>query len=282
MKAHRAVWPIVTQCRVLVVSVSGYYAWLKRLPSARRQADLSLGDHIEVLHDASDNTYGRVRIQGDLRDEGIRVSDKRVARLMRERKIQGASRRKGFRTTRRDRDARPAPDLVDRNFNASAPDQLWVADITYVPTWSGFLFLAIVLDVYSRRVVGWAMANHLRTELVLDALDMAIYRRRPKGVIHHSDQGCQYTSVAFGKRCDEAGIRPSMGSVGDCFDNAMCESFNATLECELLVKHRFKNQRDAALAVFEFIEGWYNPRRRHTSIGNISPMEFERRMAQAA
>ena len=147
----------------------------------------------------------------------------------------------------------------------------------YVPTWSGFLFVAIVLDVYSRRVVGWAMATHLRTELVLDALNMAIYRRKPTNVIHHSDQGTQYTSIAFSLRCKEAGIRPSMGSVGDCYDNAMCESFNAILECELLVKHRFKNPREASLAVFDFIEGFYNPRRRHTSIGSISPIEYERR-----
>ena len=282
MRAHQALWPIATQCRVLDVSPSGYYAWRKRAPSKRRQADLLLADRIETLHRKSRNNYGRPRLQDDLRDEGIFVSDKRVARLMRERKIHGASRRKGFRTTVRDHDARPAPDLVDRKFKADAPDQLWVADITYVPTWAGFLFVAIVLDVFSRRVVGWAMATHLRTELVLDALEMALYRRRPNGVIHHSDQGCQYTSIAFGKRCREAGVRPSMGSVGDCFDNAMCESFNATLECELLVKHRFKNQREAALAVFHFIEGWYNPIRRHTSIGSISPMEFERRMSQAA
>jgi len=196
---------------------------------------------------------------------------------MRERNIHGASRRKGFKTTVRDRDARPAPDLVERKFVATAPNQLWVADITYVPTLSGFLFVAIVLDVFSRRVVGWAMANHLRTELVLDALDMAIDRRRPKNVIHHSDQGCQYTSIAFGNRCKEAGVRPSMGSVGDCYDNAMCESFNASLECEMLVRNRFKNQREAALAVFDYIEGFYNPRRRHTAIGSISPVEFERR-----
>jgi putative transposase len=182
-----------------------------------------------------------------------------------------------FKTTVHDRDARPAPDLVDRKFTATAPDQLWVADITYVPTWSGFLFVAIVLDVYSRRVVGWAMATHLRTELVLDALNMAIYRRKPTNVIHHSDQGTQYTSIAFSLRCKEAGIRASMGSVGDCYDNAMCESFNAILECELLVKHRFKTPREASLAVFDFIEGFYNPRRRHTSIGSISPMEYERR-----
>ena len=277
MKSNQAQYCISTLCRVLGVSPSGYYAWSIRPPCARKMADIAIGDRIEVCWRESRQTYGRPRIQADLHDEGIHASDKRVARLMRERNIHGASRRKGFKTTVRDRDARPAPDLVDRKFTATAPNQLWVADITYVPTWSGFLFVAIVLDVYSRRVVGWAMATHLRTELVLDALNMAIYRRRPKGVIHHSDQGCQYTSIAFGNRCKEAGVRPSMGSVGDCYDNAMCESFNATLECELLVKHRFKNQREAALAVFDFIEGFYNPRRRHTSIGSISPMEYERR-----
>lgn len=282
VKAHQATWKITTQCRVLDVSASGYYAWLKRPPSQRRQADIMLGDRIEVLHRQSRSTYGRPRIQADLRDAGIHVSDKRVARLMRERHLQGASRRKNFTTTIRDKSARPAPDLVERNFTADAPDKLWVADITYVPTLTGFLFLAVVLDVFSRRVVGWAMATHLRTQLVLDALDMALYRRKPRNVIHHSDQGCQYTSIAFGRRCKEAGIRPSMGSVGDCFDNAMCESFNAILECELLERNRFKTQREAALAVFDFIEGWYNPHRRHTSIGFLSPMDFERRMSQPA
>jgi len=282
VKSNQANYRISTMCHTLGVSASGYYAWTTRPPSARALADLLLGDRIEALWRQSRENYGRPRIQVDLQDEGIRASDKRVARLMRERNIQGATRRKGFKTTVRDRDARPAPDLVERKFTAAAPDQLWVADITYVPTYAGFLFLAVVLDVFSRRVVGWAMATHLRTELVLDALNMAIYRRRPKSVIHHSDQGCQYTSIAFGKRCGEAGVRPSMGSVGDCYDNAMCESFNATLECELLVKHRFTNQREAALAVFDFIEGFYNPRRRHTSIGSMSPAEYERRMSQAA
>ena len=282
MKAYQAVYPIATMCRVLEVSASGYYAWRKRLPSKRAQADLVLGDRIETLHRQSREIYGRPRIQDDLRDDGIFVGDKRVARLMRERNIHGISRRKGCTTTARAVDARPAPDLVERKFTATAPDQLWVADITYVPTLAGFLFLAIVLDVFSRRVVGWAMATHLRTELVLDALDMAIYRRRPVNVIHHSDQGCQYTSIAFGKRCEQAGVQPSMGSVGDCYDNAMCESFNATLECELLARHRFKNSREAALAVFDYIEGFYNPHRRHTSLGSISPVEFERRMHQVA
>jgi putative transposase len=277
VKSHQAQYCISTLCRVLGVSASGYYAWSTRRPSARKVANGLLGDRLEAHWRESREIYGRPRLQADLREEGIRASDKRVARLMRERNIHGASRRKGFKTTVRDRDARPAPDLVERKFVATAPNQLWVADITYVPTLSGFLFVAIVLDVFSRRVVGWAMANHLRTELVLDALDMAIDRRRPKNVIHHSDQGCQYTSIAFGNRCKEAGVRPSMGSVGDCYDNAMCESFNASLECELLVRNRFKNQREAALAVFDYIEGFYNPRRRHTAIGSISPVEFERR-----
>jgi len=277
VKAHQAIWPVTTQCRVLEVSSSGFYAWLKRVPSKRCQANAVLGDRIVALHRASLENYGRPRIQADLRDEKIFVGDKRVARLMRERNIQGASRRKALKTTIRDKEARPAPDLVNRQFSASAPDQLWVADITYVPTLTGFLFLAIVLDVFSRRVVGWAMATHMRAELVVDALDMALHNRKPKNVIHHSDQGSQYTSIAFSKRCDSAGVRTSMGSVGDCYDNAMCESFNAILECELLVKHRFTTQREAALKVFEFIEGFYNPRRRHTSLGNLSPIEFERR-----
>jgi putative transposase len=281
VKAHQAIWPVATQCRVLEVSTSGYYAWLKRLPSHHKQADGAIGDALEVQFERSRCTYGRPRLQADLRDAGIRVSDKRVARIMRQRILCGASRRKGFVTTVRDRDARPAPDLVERKFKADAPDQLWVADITYVPTLAGFLFVAIVLDVFSRRVVGWAMANHLRTELVLGALDMAVNQRKPKNVIHHSDQGCQYTSIAFGSRCKQANVRPSMGSVGDCYDNAMCESFNAILECELLIKHRFKDRREAALAVFEFIDGWYNPHRRHTALGMLSPAEYERRKLAA-
>jgi putative transposase len=269
-------------CRVLNVAPSGYYAWCKRLPSARRRSDMLLGDRIEAIFRQSRSTYGRPRIHAELRDDGITVSGKRIARLMRERSIYGASRRKGTITTVRDRDARPAPDLVDRKFCAERPDQLWVADITYIPTWAGFLYLAIVLDAYSRKVVGWAMANHLRTELVLEALDMALYRRKPNDVIHHSDQGCQYTSIAFGSRCREAGVRPSMGSVGDAYDNAMCESFNATLECELLVQQSFKTHRDASAAIFDFIEGWYNPHRRHSALGYLSPNNFERRMNQAA
>jgi putative transposase len=282
VRAHQARFPVTALCRMLEVSPSGYYAWCQRPPSQRHQSDVLLGERIEAIHLRSRSTYGRLRINAELLEAGIFVSGKRIARLMRERKLVGASRRKTTITTLRDRDAVPAPDLVDRNFTADAPNQLWVADITYIPTWSGFLYLAVVLDVFSRRVVGWAMENHMRKELVLAALDMAIFRRRPNSVVHHSDQGSQYTSIAFGKRCEAAGVRPSMGSVGDCYDNAMCESFNATLECELLLKHRFKTQREAALAVFDFIEGWYNPHRRHSALGYLSPNNYERRKSQAA
>jgi putative transposase len=171
---------------------------------------------------------------------------------------------------------------VERNFTASSRDQLWVADITYVPTWAGFLYLAIVVDAWSRRIIGWSMETHLRTDLVLQALDMALWQRRPNGVIHHSDQGTQYTSIAFGLRCKEAGVRPSMGSVGDAYDNALCESVFATLECELLEKRRFRNQAEARMAVFDFIEGWYNPHRRHSSLGQKSPLNYERSAQSAA
>jgi len=220
-------------------------------------------------------------VRAELCAEGQAASRKRIARLMQDAGLAGISRRRRFVTTRRDRQARPAPDLVDRNFTASGRDQLWVADITYIPTWAGFLYLAVVLDAWSRRVVGWAMATHLRTELVLEALNMALTQRRPSGVIHHSDQGTQYTSIAFGLRCRQAGVRPSMGSVGDCFDNAMCESFFATLECELLDRRPLHTQSEARLAVFDFIEGWYNSQRRHSALGYLSPVAFEKKQEAA-
>ena len=277
MKANQAVHRIATACRVLDVSTSGYYAWRDRAPSARATLDAALLERVRTIHGRSRGTYGAPRVHAELGALGTRVGRKRVARLMRAAGLAGVSRRKGCRTTLRDRDARPAPDLVGRKFNAARPDRLWVADITYVPTWAGFLYLAVVLDAFSRRIVGWAMANHLRTELVLDALDMAVWRRRPESVIHHSDQGCQYTSIAFGSRCREAGVRPSMGSVGDCFDNAMCESFFATLECELLDRTRWETQAEARPAIFDFIEGWYNTHRRHSGLDYDSPIDYEKR-----
>lgn len=278
MNVNRADYPVATLCRVLGVSPSGFYAWLKREPSTREVTDAWLLERIKAYHRLSDYTYGAPRIHQDLLAEGWHVSRKRVARLMRRAGIQGVSRRKWICTTQRDDRSRPAPDLVDRDFTADEPDELYVADITYVPTWTGFLFLAVVLDACTRRVVGWAMAGHLRTQLVLDALNMALHQRRPDNVIHHSDQGTQYTSIAFGERCRQANVRPSMGSVGDCFDNAMCESFFATLECELIDRRTLRTPAEAKQAIFEFIEGWYNPHRRHSSIGYLSPVEYERRM----
>ena len=265
-------------CRVLGLSTSGYYAWLKRPPSARARRDADLRIQVRKSWEASRRTYGRPRIHADLKAQGEQVAPKRVARLMREEGIEGASRRRRKAvTTVRDADARPAPDLVDRNFHAEGPDLLWVADITHVRTDTGWLYLAVVVDAWSRRVVGWAMETHLRAEIVEQALAMAVERRGPKTVIHHSDQGSQYTSWAFGQRCKKAGVRPSMGSVGDAYDNAMCESFFATLECELLDRCSFASPAEARRAVFDFVEGFYNPRRRHSALGYCSPAEFERK-----
>jgi putative transposase len=275
VSAHRAVYSIAAMCRVLGVSSSGYYAWAKRVPSARATSDAALIGRIGAIHAASHGTYGSPRVHAELTESGLRVNRKRVARLMKTAGLAGVSRRRFVTTTVRD-GSRQAPDLVERAFKAEAPNMLWVADITYIPTWSGFLYLAIVLDVFSRRIVGWSMSLTLHTHVVLAALNMALAVRRPENVIHHSDQGSQYTSIAFGKRCREAGVRPSMGSVGDAYDNAMAESFFATLECELLERRRFKTQAEARMAVFAFIEGFYNPRRRHSALGYLSPIAFER------
>jgi putative transposase len=279
VKANQDLYPVSTMCRLLGVSSSGYHAWKHRPPSERATVDMVLMERIRAIHSRSRQTYGMPRIYAELVQEGIRVGRKRVARLMRAAGLQGVSRRKGPRTTIRDREAQVIPDLVKRNFLVTASNRLWVADITYIPTWAGFLYLAVVMDAFSRRIVGWAMETHLRTELVLDALNMALWQRRPSTVVHHSDQGCQYTSITFGKRCKEAGVRPSTGSVGDCFDNALCESFFATLECELLDRRRFKTQAEARMAVFEFIEAWYNPYRRHSGLDYFSPVEYEKRYA---
>ncbi len=280
MRVRQACYPIATMCRVLEVSTSGYYAWRDRPISARARRDAQLRARIETIHQASRATYGMPRVHAELAADGVRVGRKRVARLMSQAGLEGVSRRRRVRTTRRGSDARPVPDLVNRDFTADAPDRLWVADITYVSTWSGFLYLAIVMDAFSRRVVGWSMANHLRAELVLEALNMAIWQRRPDSVIHHSDQGTQYTSIAFGKRCRQLRVRPSTGSARDCYDNALAESFFATLETELLWRERFKSQAEARMAVFEFIEGFYNPRRRHSALDNVSPIVYERRYSE--
>jgi putative transposase len=206
-----------------------------------------------------------------------------VARLMRGAGIVGCHRRRQVITTLREPSAPPAPDHLQREFSAEEPDTCWTADITYVPTWAGFLYLAVVLDVFSRRIVGWAMADHLRTDLVLSALEMALWNRRPApGVIHHSDHGCQDTSLAFGSRCQEAGVVPSLGSRGDCYGNAITESFVATLECELLDRHVFRTHAQARTALFDYIEGFSNTQRRHSALSYLSPAEFERQSRESA
>ena len=274
-------FPVRAMCRVLRVSSSGFYAWLTRVPSRHALQDARLGVEIELYHARSDGTYGAPRIWMDLREESkVSVAKKRVARLMREKGLVGVHRRRSRKTTVRSTDGEVSADLVKRNFSATAPNQLWVADITYVPTWSGFLFLAIVLDVFSRRIVGWAMETHLKTDLVLAALHMATAQRKPKGVIHHSDHGCQYTALAFGKRCRELGIIPSHGSVGDAYDNAMAESFFATIECELFNRRNWKSPAEAKPAIFRYIEGWYNPHRRHSALEQRSPINFEQLMSE--
>lgn len=277
MSVHQAFHSVATLCRVLCLSRSGFYAWRSRPPSKRAWDDQVLLEQIQRIHRDSRMTYGAPRVHAELAAEGVHVGRKRVARLMRSDGLRGVSRRREAKTTiRRDR-SRPAPDLVDRDFQADAPDQLWVADITYVPTWGGWIFLAVVLDAWSRRVVGWSIATNLRTKIVLDALEMAVRQRQPVGVIHHSDQGSQYTSVAFGERCRIFGVRPSMGSVGDAYDNAMCESFFATLETELIDRTTFETRAAARMAIFDYIEGFYNPRRRHSGLDYLSPIEYERR-----
>ena len=282
MSANQACFPIATMARVLGVSKAGYHAWVHRPPSAHTGADEARLKRGRTVHASARQTYGAPRGHADLQAQGELHGRKRIARLMRLAGLVGASHRHGGpTTTRRDKEARPVPDLVDRDFTASGPNQLWVADITYVPTATGFLYLAVVLDAWSRKVVGWSMANHLRAELVLDAMEMAVGQRRPKHVIHHSDQGSQYTSVAFGKRCGEAGVRPSMGSVGDAYDNAMAESFFSTLEAELLSRRRFASQAEAKMACFSYIEGWYNPVRLHSALGYRSPMAYEATMQKA-
>src|SRR4051812_34185601 len=269
-------------CRVLSVSRSGYYDWKDRPSSKRSQQDAALTERIREIHHRSRATYGSPRVHAELRAIGIRCSRKRVARLMRKAGLKGClrGRRRKRTTTRRDGSAMPAPDLVRRNFASVAPDRLWVADITYIKTEEGFLYLSFVLDAYSRRLVGWAMETHLRTELVLDALQMAIWRRKPQaGLIHHSDQGVQYTSLSFGKQLEEAGIVPSMGSVGCASDNAMAESFIATLKTELLYREDssswWPTRECAGTAIFEYLEGFYNRYRLHSALGYKSPVDYE-------
>jgi putative transposase len=286
---EKAQYQVTVLCQLLKVSRSGFYAWLSRPKSSRALADEVLTEQIREAFNANRKVYGSPRIHTELTDDGVHVGRKRIARLMREAGIVGCHRRKrSFSITKQDPKAEAAPDLVDRKFVATRPNQLWVADVTYVPTVQGWLYLACVTDVFSRMVLGWSMASHRKTDLVVDAVTMAVQRRggQVPGVIHHSDRGGEYTSHALERALRRHGALASMGSVADCYDNAMAESLFATLECELFDQQpsgRFENRREAKLAVFDYLEAFYNPRRRHSSLGQISPAEFEaRHTAQAA
>jgi len=282
VKTNQERYPMAMMCRLLGVSSSGYYAWRQRQPAARQRRDAALTAQIRCIHRESRGTYGSPRIHRELADKHEHIGRKRVARLMRAAGLQGVTRRQWATTTRRDPQARPAPDLLQRDFTADGPDQRWVADITCIPTADGLLYLATVLDVWSRRIVAWATATDPRSELVLQALERAMAQRQADGVIHHADQGCQYTSHAFTQRCAELGVTRSMGSVGDAYDNAMAESFFATLKCELIHRCRFPTIAAAQQAVFEYIEGWYNTRRRHSALGYQAPISYERAHRAAA
>ncbi len=274
--AERATFPIVVLCRVLRVSRAGYYAWAGRGASARAQADEELSVRIKATHERSRGTYGVPRVHAALRAAGVRTSRRRVGRLMHAARLVGCCRRRRVRTTATDPAHAPAPNLVARDFTATAVDRLWLGDITYVPTQEGWLYLAILLDVHSRRVVGWAMADHLRTELALDALAMAFRTRRPTpGLVHHTDRGCQYTAAAYREALAARDVTASMSRSGNCLDNAMAESFFATLKAELVERRRWVTRAMARTAIFEWIEVFYNRQRAHSALAYQPPAIFE-------
>ena len=280
VEAEAAQFPVSLLCRVVGVTRQGFYAWKRRAPSARELADRKLSERIRQIYTESEEIYGAPRIHSELTlGDGIAVGKKRVARLMRQLGIRGADgRRGGPRTTVRDPKRASAPDLVDRDFARAQPNRLWVCDLKYIQTGQGFLFLAAVQDVFSRRIIGWSMRDDLKSDLVLDALGMAVSARgggNTAGVVAHSDHGSQYTSLVYGAYAKQSGIDLSMGSIGDPWDNALAESFFASLEKELLRRERFQTREQARLRVFWYIECFYNPRRRHSSLGMLSPIDYE-------
>jgi putative transposase len=277
--------PVRTCCRVMKVSTSGFYAWLADPVSDRDLADAHLTNRIVDIHRMSRRSYGSPRVHAELRlGDGVGCGRKRVERLMRQAGIQGVHRRRRGGCTRRDPAAEPAEDLVNRAFDPTEPDRLWMMDVTEHPTGDGKIYLAVVLEAFSRMVIGWSIADHMRTDLVVDALQMAIWRRRPSPgtTVAHSDHGSQYTSWAFGRRLRAAGLLGSMGSIGDCFDNSAVESFFGTLQLELLDQRHWDNRQQLGTAIFEWVEAWYNPRRRHSYCGMLSPADYEAAHAAGA
>ena len=283
---HQRDYPVRLMCRVLEVSRAGFYAWRTRGPSVRAQVDEQLKVRVRAFHARSDGSYGAPRVLRDLRDDGVYVGQKRVARLMRQLGLVGRQRRAWVRTTQSDHDYPPAPNLLDRRFavtDVPAVNRVWVSDITYVPTQQGWLFLAVVLDVASRRCIGWAMSETLDTQLTLNALRMALGTRTPEpGLLHHSDRGAQYACEAYRAELEANGIVASMSRTGNCWDNAVAESFFATVELELILKHRWRTRDDARLAIFRYIETWYNRQRRHSTLGYLSPVNYEAQLEVAA
>jgi putative transposase len=276
--AEKTGYPVALLCRTLEVNRTSFHDWERRAPSQRALTDVWLSEKIKEIHEAKRKVYGAPRIHAELRmAHGVKVGRKRVERLMRSAGISGLIPKKRGRTTIRVPGVRVADDLVERQFQPSAPNVLWLADITYLRSWEGWLYLAAVQDAYSRRIVGWSMAEHMRTELVTDALAMAVHRRRPEpGLVHHSDQGSQYVSLGFGQAARDAGVAISMGSKGDAYDNAVAESFFATLKKELIHRSSWPSRRELSTAVFEYIEAFYNRDRRHSTLGMHSPADFEK------
>jgi transposase InsO family protein len=276
MKAHEAMFEVRAMCHVLGVSRSGYYAWRRRAPSQRNQANEELLAEIRKAHQSSRQTYGSPRVHAALRRQGILCGKNRVARLMRAHGIQGRMRRRSRPvTTQRAEGTLAAPNLLGQDFTSSRPNEKWVTDITYIDTAEGWLYLASVLDLYSRKVVGWSMADHMETSLVEDALLMALTRRQPApGLLHHSDQGSQYTSIVYQQRLSRLKCQVSMSRVANCYDNAAMESFFSTLKLDC-ASGQFPSRTLARSAIFEYIEAWYNRRRLHSSLGYLSPEEFE-------
>lgn len=281
VEAHRSRFAVGLLCQVVDLRASTYYdrrpGGPHSRPSAKAVADAALLERIEAIHERSRATYGSPRVHAQLVLDGHRVGRSRVERLMRQHALQGVCLRRHWRTTIADPDQAKAPDLVKRQFTADAPNRLWVADFSYVRTQQGFLYLAGVLDVFSRRLVGWSMSDRMTTPLVLSALEMGLFRRDVQRgqLTHHADHGSQYTSLAFSQRLADAGIAASMGSVGDAYDNSMIESFWGTIKSELLYRHVWASRHDAEMAIFEWIESWYNRERLHSALGYLSPEQFE-------
>ena len=275
--AQKAHFPVEFMCEQLGVSRSGFYAWKHRPQSARQQADEHLSEEVAQVHQESRGTYGSPRVHAEMRARGRKVSRKRVARLMKKQKLQARKKRRSVRTTDSNHSNPVAPNVLERDFSPDKPNSTWATDITYVWTGEGWLYLAVVLDLFSRMVVGWSMSQHIGTKLVLGALEMAMEGRQlPQGLIHHSDRGSQYASAEYRQALASRGIQCSMSRKGNCWDNAVVESFFSSLKMELVYLTDFVTRHQARSALFEYIEVFYNRRRRHSSLGYLSPMEYER------